>query len=97
MTAFIIGQMQIYSRHWMEEYFSKIPTIVSEHKGEFLVRGGEPEHIEGANKVPDAAFIIEFRDRDHARKFWRSDAFQTLAVLRRSGSPLDAVLVDKLT
>lgn len=96
MTAFVIGQMQIHNRDWMEEYFGKIPSVVSEHKGKFLVRGGEPEHLEGSNPTPDAAFIIEFPDRDHARTFWNSDAFQELAVLRRTGSSLNAILVDKL-
>lgn len=96
MTAFVIGQMQIHSRGWMEEYFAKIPTVVSDNRGTFLVRGGDPEHLEGEDPMPDAAFIIEFPDRDHARKFWNSDDFQKLAVLRRSGSSLNALLVDKL-
>ncbi|MFB9150681.1 DUF1330 domain-containing protein [Roseovarius ramblicola] len=96
MTAFIIGQMTIHSRDWMEEYFSKIPDVVARHKGKFTVRGGEPERMEGDNPVPDAAFIIEFPDRDHAKSFWNSDEFQSLAVLRRSGSMLNSILVDAL-
>jgi uncharacterized protein (DUF1330 family) len=94
MSAFVIGQMQVHSRDWMEEYFAKIPMVVSDNKGKFLVRGGDPEHMEGDNPLPDAAFIIEFPDRDHARSFWNSGEFQTLAVLRRSGSILDSILVD---
>ena len=96
MTAFVIGQMHIHSRDWMDEYFAKIPTVVSDNSGKFIVRGGDPEHLEGENKLPDAAFIIEFPDREHARRFWASDEFQALAVLRRSGSSLNAILVDKL-
>lgn len=97
MTAFVIGNMQIFNRDWMDEYFSRIPTVVTDNKGKFLVRGGNPEHLEGDDTLPDAAFIIEFPDREHARSFWNSDAFQELAILRRSGSALNAVLVDKLT
>lgn len=96
MTAFVIGQMQIHSRAWMEEYFAKIPRVVADHKGKFLVRGGDPELLEGENPLPDAAFIIQFPDRNHAKAFWNSDEFQTLAVLRRSGSTLNSILVDKL-
>lgn len=94
MTAYVIGQMHIHSRDWMEAYFAQIPQVVADHKGAFLVRGGDPARLEGENPLPDAAFIIAFPDRDHA--FWNSDAFQTLAVLRRSGSTLNAILVDKL-
>lgn len=96
MTAFVIGQMHIHSRDWMDEYFAKIPFVVADNLGKFLVRGGDPEHLEGERELPDAAFIIEFPDRELARKFWASDEFQTLAVLRRSGSSLNAILVDKL-
>lgn len=97
MTAFIIGQMQIHSRDWMDSYFSKIPAVVARHSGQFLVRGGHPETMEGENLQPDAAFIIEFPDRTLARDFWTSKEFQDLAVLRRTGSTLNAILVDKLT
>ncbi|MBW4984541.1 DUF1330 domain-containing protein [Mameliella sp. CS4] len=96
MGAFVIGQMQIHSRDWMEEYFAKIPEVVAAHSGAFLVRGGAPEPMEGDNPLPDAAFVIAFPDRQHARDFWNSAEFQALAKLRRSGSTLNAVLVDRL-
>ena len=96
MTAFVIGKMQIHSRDWMDEYFAKIPTVVSDNSGKFMIRGGDPEHLEEECKLADAAFIIEFPDCGHARNFWASDEFQALAVLRRSGSSLNALLVDKL-
>lgn len=96
MPAFIIGQMQIHSRDWMEEYFSKIPDVVSRHEGRFRVRGGDPVRMEGESPVPDAAFIIEFPDRSHAEAFWNSPDFQALAILRRTGSKLNAILVDSL-
>lgn len=94
MTAYIIGQMEIHSRDWMEDYFAKIPDVVSRHKGAFKVRGGQPERLEGTGKLPDAAFVIEFPDRVHATSFWNSDEFQFLAGLRRSGSTLNAILTD---
>ncbi|UMA64370.1 DUF1330 domain-containing protein [Roseivivax marinus] len=96
MPAFIIGQMTIQSRDWMEEYFSRIPDLVARHNGTFRVRGGDPALLEGDDPLPDAAFIIEFPDREHALSFWNSDEFQTLAVLRRSGSSLNSIVVDGL-
>ncbi|MFP3385198.1 DUF1330 domain-containing protein [Tritonibacter sp. SIMBA_163] len=94
MTAYIIGQMEIHSRDWMDEYFAKIPDLVKRHNGAFKVRGGKPEQLEGEGKLPDAAFVIEFPDRSHATSFWNSDEFQSLAVLRRTGSTLNAILTD---
>ncbi|AZQ68815.1 DUF1330 domain-containing protein [Silicimonas algicola] len=96
MTAFIMGQMEIHSRDWMEEYFARIPELVTRHVGKFVVRGGDPTRTEGDSPAPDAAFILEFPDRAHAEAFWNSKEFQTLATLRRSGSTLDSILVDAL-
>jgi uncharacterized protein (DUF1330 family) len=96
MTAYIIGQMHIHERDWMEDYFSKIPSVVEAHRGRFIVRGGDPEKLEGDADLPDAAFILEFPDRMHATNFWNSQAFQDLAKLRRTGSTLNAIVVDKL-
>ena len=78
MSAFIIGQMQIYSRDWMADYFEAIPQVVKDHDGQFLVRGGDPTRLEGSEQLPDAAFIIAFSDRAHANDFWNSDAFRSL-------------------
>lgn len=96
MTVYIIGQMEIHSRDWMDEYFAKIPDVVNSHKEVFRVRGGNPARLEGNGQLPDAAFIIEFPDRVRATSFWNSDEFQSLAVLRRSGSTLNAILTDAL-
>ena len=96
MAAFIIGQMQIHSRDWMDAYFSKIPEVIAAHGGRFLVRGGGPERMEGESALPDAAFVIEFADRMSAQRCWQSAEFQALAALRRTGSTLNAILVDRL-
>ncbi|BBU57007.1 hypothetical protein KU6B_32720 [Mameliella alba] len=61
MGAFVIGQMQIHSRDWMEAYFAKIPAVVAAHSGEFLVRGGAPEHLEGTIPCPTRPSSSPFR------------------------------------
>jgi uncharacterized protein (DUF1330 family) len=88
--------MEIHNRDWMEAYFSKVPELIAAHKGFFLVRGGDPKVLEGPDPVPDAVFVIEFPDRDHAESFWNSPEFQPLITLRQSGSTLNAILVDKI-
>ncbi|NNL97619.1 MAG: DUF1330 domain-containing protein [Acidimicrobiia bacterium] len=94
MSAFVIGQMEIHNRVWMDEYFSMVPSLIEKHSGKFLVRGGDPARLEGENRLPDAAFVIEFPDREHALDFWNSEEFKPLILLRQSGSSLDAIVVD---
>jgi uncharacterized protein (DUF1330 family) len=96
MSVFVIGRMQIHSRDWMDEYFSKVPSLIESHAGRFLVRGGNPEKLEGEDVLPDAIFAIEFPDRKHALSFLYSEEFQPLITLRQSGSTLNAIMVDRL-
>ncbi len=96
MSVFVIGQMEIHNREWMDEYFSKVPSLIESHSGIFLVKGGNPVKLEGENTLPDAAFVIEFPDREHALDFWNSEEFKPLIVLRQSGSSLNAIMVDRL-
>ncbi|MBG6158403.1 uncharacterized protein (DUF1330 family) [Labrenzia sp. EL_159] len=69
MTASIVGRMAIHNRDWMDEYFTKVPSLIEAQGGEFLVRGGEPQVLEGDEDAPNAAFVIRFPSRDAALAF----------------------------
>lgn len=92
MPAFIVGRMTIHNRGWMEEYFSKVPAVIAAHGGEFVVKGGEPQLLEGDEAEPDAAFVLKFPSREAALGFWQSDAFAPFVKLRQTGSTLQAQL-----
>jgi uncharacterized protein (DUF1330 family) len=94
MAAFVIGRMKIHSREWMEAYFSEVPDLIERFGGKFVVRGGEPSVLEGSQALPDAVFILEFKNREAASAFWNSPEFAPLIKLRQSGSSLEAMLVD---
>jgi uncharacterized protein (DUF1330 family) len=94
VSAYIVARMKIRTRDWMEEYFAKVPDLVQSHGGKFLVRGGDPETLEGREGLPDATFILEFDSREHALAFWQSEEFAPLVRLRQTGSSLEATLVD---
>lgn len=96
MTAFVVGRMNIQRRDWMEEYFAKVPGLVEEHGGEFLVKGGEPQTLEGNDAAPDAAFVIRFPSSEAALGFWSSAEFAPLIELRQTGSTLEAQLYSGL-
>ena len=69
MSVFVIGRMDIQSRDWMDEYFSKVPKLIETHGGKIAVRGGNPMKLEGLETLADAVFVLEFPDREHALSF----------------------------
>lgn len=93
-AAYIIGRMKIHRRDWIDEYFSKVPALVARHDGAFLVRGGDPQALEGQERLPDAVFVLGFPSREHALATWDSAEFAPLVRLRQTGSALEAMLVD---
>ena len=94
MPAYIVGRMRIHEREWMDEYFAEVPGVVEQYKGRFLVRGGNPQRLEGEESVPDATFVVEFPTREDAQAFWVSPEFAPLIKLRQTGSRLEAMVVD---
>ena len=63
------------------------------YEGRFIVRGGETECVEGSWDV-DRTVVIEFPSMEQARAWYRSDAYQELAAVRREASTADFVLVE---
>jgi len=96
MAAFVIGQMKIHNRDWMEKYFAEVPELIDRHGGKFVVRGGDPSLLEGSEPSPDAVFVLTFNSREAASVFWNSPEFAPFIKLRQTGSSLQATLVDGL-
>ena len=59
--------------------------------GRFVVHGGEIEVIEGS--WPGHLIAIEFPDRERARAWYKSDAYQEILPLRTDNSHGDVILV----
>jgi len=94
MSAYIIGQMKIFNDAWKDEYFSKVPALIEQHGGRFLVKGGNAVKLEGPSSLSDASFVLEFGTKENALAFWNSSEFAPLVELRQSGSELNAMLVE---
>lgn len=63
--------------YFFSKYVDQAVRMIENDGGRFLVLGGEPEVIEGDRQVTRAV-IIEFRDYDHLKTFYESDAYQEL-------------------
>lgn len=94
MPAYIVGRLKVWDPSWAPEYLPKVTALIESHGGRFLVRGGEPERIEGTADTPQAAIVIEFPTREAAMAFWNDPAFVPLVALRNTGSRLEAMLLD---
>lgn len=77
------------------EYLQRIDATLEPFGGKFLVHGGEVEVLEGA--WPGHLIIIEFPDREQARTWYESAAYQEILPLRTNNSEGDVVFADSVS
>jgi uncharacterized protein (DUF1330 family) len=86
--GYFFGEFEIADPAVYEVYRAKVPDIISAHGGRILVRGGEPQPLDGA--MPQRRFIIvEFETPEAARTFYSSDAYQSVLPFRLNASTSD--------
>ncbi len=74
------------------EYLERIDETLAPFGGRFLVHGGRATVLEGDD--PGALVVIEFPDRDRARTWYDSDAYQAILRLRSENAESTILLVD---
>jgi uncharacterized protein (DUF1330 family) len=68
-----------------EAYRTAVPDIISAHGGRILVRGGDPQPLDGT--VPHRRrVIVEFDSPEAVKTFYNSDAYQAVLSIRLSAS-----------
>ncbi|MDX1709503.1 MAG: DUF1330 domain-containing protein [Rhodovibrionaceae bacterium] len=85
MAAYIVAHVKITDPETYERYRARTPDVVAAYGGRFVIRGSEPEVLEGAWAV-QRLVVIEFPDKAAARRFYESPEYQEIVDLRRQAS-----------
>jgi uncharacterized protein (DUF1330 family) len=95
MTAYMIMDIDVLDPPQYETYKQEVPRLVEKHGGEYLVRGGEFEVIEGEWN-PVRLVIFRFPDRQAIQALFADPQYQPLKLLRHKVSISSIVAVDGL-
>ncbi len=93
MTAYIVLDFSVHDYDTFIEYANRVPAFMQKHGGHYIVRGAEPEVMEG-NWMPERLVIIEFPSRKDAVAFLDDPDFQELKEIRIKTTTSKLVLVD---
>jgi uncharacterized protein (DUF1330 family) len=74
------------------EYLERIDATLAPFGGHFIVHGGDFELLEGS--WPGNLIVIEFPDREQARAWYDSPAYQAMVTLRTDSSDSDVIMID---
>lgn len=93
MSAYAVGHLhQISMGPEIVEYLQRIDATLELFEGRFLVHGTKPEVLEGA--FSGYLVVIAFPDRERARAWYDSTAYQAILPLRTDNSEGAVIIVD---
>jgi uncharacterized protein (DUF1330 family) len=93
MPAYIIGQVAVHDLTEYNKYLAGFPEAFAPFEGRVLVASDQVETIEGV--WPKArTVVLEFPSIDHARRWYNSPAYQTIAQYRFKAATSNIILTE---
>ncbi len=93
MAAYIVIQIEITDPETFETYRAQVPATLEPYGGEYIVRGGDMEILEGEWATPRCV-ILRFPDMDAAKTWHASADYQGPKALRQAASKGNMIVVD---
>jgi uncharacterized protein (DUF1330 family) len=93
MAAYLLAQIDVTDPGAYKLYTDRTPDVIRQYGGRLIVRGGNPDALEGT-LVASRVVIIEFADKAAARRFYASPEYQAILPLRLAASRGRMTLLD---
>jgi uncharacterized protein (DUF1330 family) len=88
MPAYVIAGNNVIDAETMREYAALVPATLEQFGGQFLVRGGQVDVVEGEWET-QRVVVIEFPSLDRARDWYHSEAYQAIIQKRFDAARTD--------
>jgi uncharacterized protein (DUF1330 family) len=95
MPAYMIVNLKLRDPAAYEQYKVGVPALVRKHGGEYLVRGGAHEVLEGQWQ-PSRLVLFRFPDTAAVHAFMNDPEYAPLKAIRQGAADTDAVVVEGL-
>ncbi len=93
MAAYLVGNITVTDPEAFQRYREKVPAVIAQYGGRYLVRGGAVHPLEGDLGI-DRLVVIEFASVEAARRFYDSEDYAPLLKLRMASSRSNIALVE---
>lgn len=93
MSAYVIARVNVTDADQYAKYKLLTPAAIEAHGGNFIVRGGEHQVLEGT--ADDRRIVVlEFPSSDAARAFYDSPGYVEARAVRAGAADMEMVVVD---
>jgi uncharacterized protein (DUF1330 family) len=93
MAAYVFANVRVVNPTAYDGYRAKTLDTVTKYGGEFVIRGGAAEVIEG-NFQPHRMVMLKFADMATAKRWYASREYQAIIKGRHEGAYTDMVMVE---
>lgn len=95
MSAYVVVQVEVKDPKTFETYRAQVPDTLKPFGGEFVVRGGKMEVLEGEWPMPRCV-VICFPDLEKAKAWHASAVYDGPKKLRQSCARTNMIVVEGL-
>ena len=93
VAAYIISDVKVRDAAAIEIYRTRAAASIAKYGGQYLVRGGNVEVLEGG-WAPRAIIIVEFPDMERARAWYHSPEYSLALDVRDEALNRNLILVE---
>ena len=95
MAGYFIIQINITNPEKYKEYIAQVTPIVKKFKGEYIVRGGQSENVEG-NWPYERTVVLKFPNYEMVKKWHDSKEYEPIRKIRENNSECNAIIIEGL-
>lgn len=93
MAAYVIVQIDVKDAKLFDAYRKEVPATIAKYGGEYLVRGGTLEVLEGAWAYPRCV-VLKFPSYEKAKAWHASPEYAKPLAMRRAAADSNLIVVD---
>ena len=92
MAGYVIAQINLKNKEGYKEYVDKVPVIIKNFGGEYLVKAGEFKSIEGKWDFTRNV-VIKFPSYEKALEWYNSDEYNQIKNLRLENAESNIIII----
>ena len=93
MTAYVIVEIEVTDPAGYEAYKTLAPPTVAAYGGRYIVRGGDPEVLEG-DWSPKRIVVLEFENKARAKEWLNSPEYSAVKPMRHKTARSKMIVVE---
>jgi uncharacterized protein (DUF1330 family) len=93
MPGYLIADIEVTNQDMFDEYRKVVPATIEKYGGEYIIRGGAAEALEG-DWNPNRVVVLKFESLERAKEWYNSDEYQSILSLRTGASNGNVIMVD---